>query len=118
MELNDFRTLVVAEGATLDTPGLYTWTIEGVGVYVGKFTRKSRPLREYNKNVRNLISGRPYRKGNVDGFRTIHRELAKALQSQIPIGLTIVENRSPSELNSRERDLIERLSSGGLNGTR
>ena len=118
MELNDFRILVVTEGAALDAPGVYSWTIDGVGVYVGKYTRKSRPLLEYNNNVRNLISGRPYRKSKADGFRIIHRELAKALLAQIPIRLTIIENCHPTELHSRERELVGRLACGGLNGTK
>jgi len=117
IELNDVRVLVVLNGATLDAPGIYTWSIEGVGVYVGKFTRKSRPLREYNKNVRNLLTGRSYRKGNPDGFRRIHRALADALQNGNQIFLHITENCDPAELNERERKAIEVLASGDLNGT-
>jgi hypothetical protein len=118
LQLNDVRTLTVADEVTLDAPGIYTWTIEGVGVYVGKFTRKSRPLLEYNRNVDNLLGGRPYRKSKPDGFRTIHQELANAVVNGLPIWLRIVENCIPADLNNRERQIINALAQGGLNGTK
>lgn len=117
IELNDVRKLVVSKGATLDASGIYAWTIQGVGVYVGKYTRKSRPLSEYNRNVRNVLTGRPYRKNNPDGFRRIHLELAKAVEAGIAIELRIVENCHTDDLNDRERVIIRELASGGLNGT-
>lgn len=58
-----------------------------------------------------------YRKSNLDGFRHIHRELAKAIVSGVSIELRIVENCHTVNLNIRELTLIKELASGGLNGT-
>ncbi|HEY1604500.1 MAG TPA: hypothetical protein VGF77_02770 [Allosphingosinicella sp.] len=110
---DDWFTLRLLDGATLDEPGLYQWHIEGVGSYVGKFKRKSRPLRHYHRNVRRLLAGLPYRANNPDGFRQIHRELADAVKAGKAIVLTIVENPDLAELNRRERELIREI--GTLN---
>ena len=114
--LNSVRRLVVASGASLDRPGIYAWKIEGGAVYVGKYTHGSRPLQEYEKNVRRLLAGEPYRPQKPDGFRRIHRALARALQEGRQIELHIVENCSPDLLNIRERFWISAISRGGLNG--
>lgn len=115
MSLNARRELIVAEGVDLSRPGIYAWEIQGTGLYVGKYTRKSRPLREYDKNVRRLLSGQPYRPQNPYGFRRIHHALAEALVTGRQITLHILENCASDELGIRERLLIKRLASGGLN---
>lgn len=107
LENNRWFTLEVVDGATLDAPGIYEWTIEGGGRYIGKFTRKSRPLRHYHRNVIRLITGHPYRLNKPDGFRLIHRELAKAATAGRDITLTILENPAPTNLVRRERELIK-----------
>lgn len=98
--------LELSDGATLEAPGIYEWSIEGVGTYIGKFRRKSRPIRHYHRNVKRLLDGLPYRLSNPDGFRHIHRELANAVTAGKVIVLTILENPDPAELNERERQLI------------
>lgn len=118
LDLNAVRTLVLADDVSLDKPGIYTWTIEGVGRYVGRYTNASRPLTEYSKNIRNLLAGRSYRKSNPDGFRKIHRELANAVQNGVAIELRIEDNCDQSELNQKEREAIKRLAWGGLNATK
>lgn len=103
-----------AKGATLDRPGIYEWHIDGVGVYIGKFSAASRPTGAYTRNVENLLNGRPYRPSNPNGFRRIHHELADAFRLGLAVRLTILEN--PSDLNRRERELIAER--GTLNGPR
>lgn len=48
-------TIEILEGVTLDKPGIYEWAItysDGtIRRYVGKYTRRSRPMREYRANV-------------------------------------------------------------------
>ena len=88
--------------ASLDQPGIYRWRIEGGKTYVGRFTRPSRPLKEYPKNVFRLLNGIPYRPKDPDGFRAVHRALAKAVQDRLEITLTILENCDVTELNVRE----------------
>lgn len=114
--LNDVRQLIVADGVSLDLPGIYAWKIEGIGLYIGKFTRKSRPLREYNKNVTRLLRGEMYRPQNPMGFRPVHRALARAVDDGLGIELHILENCSPDNLDTRERHLISTIAYGNLNG--
>jgi hypothetical protein len=103
--------LNVEFGVDVNKPGIYEWRIEGVGTYIGKYTHIRRPLREYTRNVaRRLarrLAGQWYRKNNTDGFRRIHLELAKAVESKWRITLTILENVAPEELNQREQALIQ-----------
>jgi hypothetical protein len=64
-----------------------------------------RPLKHYARNVRNLILGRPYRKGKQEKFRHVHRQLARAMQSQHRIVLSLIRNIMPSEdINAVERE--------------
>lgn len=102
----DWHTYVLTEGVREDRPGIYEWRIEGVGVYVGKYTRISRPKKQYGRNLFNILNSKPYRPRNPNGFRRVHRELERAYRERRTITLTILENVSPAELNRRERELI------------
>lgn len=116
VELPDlWFTLTVHDGASLDLPGIYEWRIEGVGSYVGRYTRGTRPTREYSRNVGNLLGGRGYRAGNATGFRRIHLALADAVRAERGIELRILENPAAWEIAARERELIAER--GTLNGT-
>src|SRR4051794_9145889 len=103
----------VNPGVDVSLPGIYQWSIEGAGAYIGKYKKISRPLHHYRRNVDNLLNRKPYRKSNPDGFRRIHRELARAHQEGREITLVILENVGPAGLNRRERELIHEL--GSLN---
>lgn len=89
-------------------PGIYEWRIEGIGVYVGQYTRSSRPYQHYARNVTNILNNRPYRKGKPDGFRAIHRQLAEAVRKRSRITLTLLENveHKPAR-NRREQAMID-----------
>ena len=102
-------------GVSWDKPGIYMWTIAGVGSYVGRYTRKRRPLREYALNVERLLDGRPYRKSKPNGFRHVHRELAKAARDRTEIILSVIENPPRDQILMRERKLIAKY--GNLNRT-
>ena len=110
---------IIAPGVDPTQPGLYEWRIEGVGIYIGRYSHASRPRREYGTNVARLLAKREYRKRNPDGFRHIHHHLALAAEARTPITLTFLENQ-PDKIkrNRRELELIyerrEAARSGGL----
>jgi hypothetical protein len=109
----DWYICVVADGVDKKKPGIYEWRIEGVGTYIGKFTRIRRPTKEYGRNVMNLLNEKPYRRGNKDGFRRIHRALERAHREGREIRLTILENVDKPVLNRSEHELIKER--GSLN---
>jgi hypothetical protein len=110
----------IPEGVTLDKPGIYEWAITypdgSIRRYVGKYTRRSRPMREYRANVERILDGRPYRKASPEGFRYVRRELAAAASEGRAVVLTILENAPLEELNRREQALI-RDRGATLNGS-
>ena len=99
----DWFELTIGAGATLDRPGIYLWSINDEMFYVGRYSKKSRPLGEYPKNVFRLRTGLPYRPKDPDGFRAIHRYLATSADSGRLIKIAILENCDTEELNQRER---------------
>jgi len=109
----DWYEYVLIEGVNESLPGIYQWTIDGRGNYIGKYKRIRRPLKEYGRNVRKILSGKDYRPSKPDGFRRIHRELAQALREGRRITLTILENVAQPRINERERELISER--GALN---
>ena len=110
----DWYEYVVVKGVDEARPGIYEWNIDGCGTYIGKYTHISRPVREYGKNVYNLLNGKAYRRSKPDGYRRIHRELAQAHCEGRRKRLTILENVDLSRINERERELIAER--GSLNG--
>lgn len=91
-------------------PLIYLWEIYGgsgelVGRYVGKASGgASRPRKHYSRNVKNLLAGKPYRRGAPDGFRRIHRALAKAQTEGFTIALHLICNvRAGEDINAVER---------------
>lgn len=77
---------------------IYLWEIkDSTGRVLYRYVGKSdvgakRPLRHYSRNVRNLMNGRPYRRGNPDGFRKVHHELAKAILLGYKVTLSFLCN--------------------------
>ena len=88
-------------------PGLYEWRIEGVGCYIGQYTRSTRPRREYALNVGRILTKRPYRKSKPEGFRVIHVRLADAARCGRSVKLSLIENvLDKADRNRREREMI------------
>lgn len=112
----DWCTVTVIAGVDTGKPGIYEWIIAGAGSYIGKYTSIRRPTREYALNVERLLNGRPYRKGDAEGYRRIHHELAWACHDGRRIDLVILENVDPDNINAREGQLREER--GTLNGKR
>jgi hypothetical protein len=109
---------IIEEGVNPKLPGLYEWRIEGVGCYIGQYTRVSRPRRQYERNVLRLLAGLFYRPSDPNGFRRIHRALAEARKARHVVTLTLLENQGTKEnRNRRERELIkERQAQAKLGG--
>jgi hypothetical protein len=99
----------VADGVDERKPGIYQWTIEGVGSYIGKYSHIDRPKKQYGRNVENKINVRPYRRSNEEGFRRIHEALAEAVKKNRKIQLRILQNADPVELNACEQAFIRQL---------
>ncbi|OQS45770.1 hypothetical protein B0T49_20290 [Chromobacterium violaceum] len=104
---------VLKNAVNESAPLIYMWEIHTrhgvlVGRYVGKAKNgATRPLRHYQRNVRNLLDGKPYRKGNPEGYRKIHRALAEAALKGYLITLQYLCNVSEGEnINEIERQCI------------
>src|SRR5690606_7586517 len=91
----------------LNRPGIYEWTITGVGRYIGKAGTLKRRIREYPNNVRKLLDGQPYRKKYPTRFRAIHHHLYVGRETGRHISVTVLEHCARSELNARERYWIQ-----------
>jgi hypothetical protein len=103
----DWRLYVVMEGVDTRLPGIYEWSIEKAGCYIGRYTQISRPTRAYDRHVESLLNGREaYRPEKPNAYRRIHRALIKAHLEGGTIALTILENVHKDRLNLRERELI------------
>jgi hypothetical protein len=94
-------------------PLIYMWEIHGnaielIGRYIGKAkSGATRPRTHYYRNVINILAGKPYRKGNPDGYRRIHKALADAHRSGNTITLTFLCNMQPEEnINEVEQRYI------------
>jgi hypothetical protein len=82
--IREMHFKVAASPVNLRAPLIYMWEIKDrsgsiVFRYIGKSERGAvRPLRDYPRNVRNLLNGKSYRSGNPRGFRRVHWQLAHA----------------------------------------
>ena len=101
-------------------PVIYVWEIRSskgglIGRYVGKAKAGAqRPLKHYGRNVANILSGKPYRKGKPTGYRRIHRALAEAERRGDVVTLQFLCNVAPSEnINEVEQRHIREQSSRG-----
>ncbi len=94
-------------GVDPSLPGLYEWRIDGVGCYIGQYTRATRPRREYALNVGRFLAGKPYREHKPDGFRAVHLRLAEAAKAGTRVTLSLIENvPDKADRNRREREVI------------
>lgn len=88
-------------------PLLYRISIGSRLYYVGCADDASRPRNDYRRNIERLTDGRPYRKGNPDGFRHIHRQLYDATVSGESIIIELLRNVSRESKFEEERKEIE-----------
>ena len=98
---------------------IYIFFIDGKGCYVGKSDGKKpkkRWQRDYSKNVRDMLDGKPWHNDPTKDFRKIHSALHKAVKEKLRITLIIYENLTGKALTDREDELIDTI--GTLNGRR
>lgn len=105
--------LIIEDGVDRNKPLIYKWEILGLngnilGIYIGKATRGARRrIRRYVARVRQIRENKPYSKEDPNGFRKVHRALAKADALGHRIKLFLVCNAADeSQLHSLERDHI------------
>lgn len=109
----------IPEHIDLDQPGVYEWRIGHDSIYIGKSARLSGRIREYPNNVRKLIAGEAYRRGNPTSYRAIHHELRAAHDRLLAVSVTVIENCRKDDLNKRERYWIAtRRAEAGQGGPR
>jgi hypothetical protein len=99
---------------------IYMWEIRDqsgtlLGRYVGKAKEGAkRPLTHYKRNVENILTGKPYRKSNPEGYRSIHVALAEAHRHGHRITLSFLCNVQATEnINEAERQWIVKQNSQG-----
>ena len=111
-------TYIVGEGVDVRRPGIYVWTIEGRGSYVGRYKSIARPTREYADTLRKMLQEDRRRKATPGTYRRIHYELKSAYEEMRPITLTIRVNASASDSERIERELVAEYSAvnQSLNG--
>lgn len=103
---------LVAPGIDEETPGIYEIKIDGIGSYIGRFGRARERYLAYERNVRRLESGEPY-KGGITDFRKIHYIIRDALREARTVSFIALENRPASLATDRRADLIRER--GNLN---
>lgn len=92
-----------AQDVDVHRPLIYMWEIRDAsgaltGRYVGKASAGAeRPLKQYSRNVANILNGKPYRKQKPDGYRKVHQALAQAQRLGHTVQLIFLCNVSPGE---------------------
>lgn len=101
-------------------PLIYMWEIrDGAGILVGRYVGKAkaganRPLKDYRRNVANILLGKPYRKSKPTGYRRVHRALAEAESKGFQVTLRFLCNVGRDEdINEVEQRLIREQNSRG-----
>ena len=111
------------EGGAVDEvqPLIYMWEIRNhagqlIGRYVGKAKAgANRPRKHYARNVANILAGKPYRKGNPDGYRRVHRALAEAERLGYVLTLSFLCNVNQEEtINEAEQRCIREQNCRGI----
>jgi hypothetical protein len=96
-------------------PLIYMWEIrdhQGNVIYrdVGRsMNGAKRPREDYQRNVKNLKNGLPYRPSDPEGFRGVHHELYLAEQEGFVIRLYLLQNVAVGEdINEAKRQACAR----------
>jgi len=89
-------------------PLLYKIAIGGMVCYIGCANSARRPKSAYRRNLQRMIDGRPYRKGDQEGFRLVHKRLLEATNSGETIVIELIRNVPRESKFSEERAEIQR----------
>jgi hypothetical protein len=91
----------------MDAAGVYQWTIEGRGVYVGKAKVLRKRLPAYPRNVLAMLQGRHWHGNPAKKYRAIHEALREACDLGKSVTVTVLENCDASVRAQRERHWIK-----------
>ena len=94
--------------------GILEFEIEALGSYIAHSNCIRRRIREYQRVVRNLCGGLPYKPAQRE-YRRCHHYLCDAFREGRKVKVKAIENCSPGELNERWRHWIGQR--GTLNET-
>jgi hypothetical protein len=87
----------------MNAAGVYQWSIEGVGLYVGKAKVLRTRLRDYPRNIRAMLEGRYWHGNPAKDYRDIHIALRAAYDNETPVVVTVLENCDPAIRSEREQ---------------
>jgi len=96
------------------SPLLYKIAIGGTVCYIGCANSARRPKSAYRRNLQRMINGRPYRKGNPEGFRVVHKRLLEATYSGETIVIELIRNVPRESKFSEERVEIQMHRNNGV----
>lgn len=103
---DDWFQLAVDPTVNMSAAGIYQWSIEGVGVYIGKAKVLRHRLRAYPRNVRAMIEGRPWHGNPEREYRAIHKALREAYDAGTLVTVTVLETCDPAVRAEREQHWI------------
>lgn len=103
---HDWWRFVPNDATDMHLPGIYEWRIEDQKIYIGQSKHLVSRIHEYPNNVRKILAGEPYRRGNPKGFRRVHDALRLAHDQHCRVTVAILENCPLSDLNEKKRAWI------------
>jgi hypothetical protein len=115
----EWYRLTIDPSVDMEAAGVYQWSIEGVGLYVGKAKILRKRLPAYPNNVRRMLENLPWHGNPSKKYREIHHALRQAYETQTPVTVTVLETCDPSVRVARERHWIRlRLAEAEQGGPR
>lgn len=97
----------IPDHVSLNSPGIYEWRIDGVGIYVGKAKRLKSRLDAYPRNVRGIVLGVPWHGQEGRRYRPVHYSLHRAYEDGTVATVGVLEVCEVADLIERERFWIE-----------
>ncbi len=95
------------------SPLLYKITISGAISYIGCANSARRPKSAYSRNLERMLQGKPYRKSNPDGFRSVHRRIFEAAKAGETIVIALLRNvPRESKFSEEQAEILWHLKKG------
>ena len=91
----------------LASAGINQWSVEGVGIYVGKAKVLKKRILDYPRNVRTMIEGKSWHGDPTRDYRDIHYALRQAHDAELPVSVMILETCDASVRSLREQWWID-----------
>lgn len=104
---SDWYTVDRGPSVDLSEAGIYQWSIEGTGVYIGKAKVLRKRILAYPRNVRRMLEGKPWHGNPEKNYREIHHALRQAHDAGTPVIVSVLEVCDPTIRSERERCWIK-----------